>query len=133
MEKVLQQAELLAESILESEVFIRMRLCEQAAAKDEGATALVAEYNEKRSRVETVLTANDLNHDELAKAGAELEGVEKELDDYALLKDMREAQAEFGDMMNKVNAIIKFVVTGESPEEGGCSGSCGSCGGCGGH
>ena len=35
MEKVLNQAELLAEAILESEEYIAMRLAEQAAMKDE--------------------------------------------------------------------------------------------------
>ena len=134
MEKVLLQAELLAEAILESEQYIHMRLSEQAAMKDEGATVLVAEYQEKRSNVENLLSANDLNHEELAAAGAALETAEKTLDEYALLKDMRDAREAFSDMMNKVNTIIKFVVTGESPEEeSGCSGSCGSCGGCHGH
>ena len=37
MEKVLNQAELLAEAILESEEYINMRLTEQAVMKDEEA------------------------------------------------------------------------------------------------
>lgn len=136
MEKVLNQAELLAEAILESEEYIRMRLSEQAAMKDERATELVAAYSQKRSEVEEVLSANDMNHEALAKAGEALEDAEKAVDDYALLKDMCDARETFSNMMNKVNAIIKFVVTGESPEEeeSGCGGSCGSCGGgCHGH
>ena len=48
MEKVLNQAELLAEAILESEEYIAMRLAEQAAMKDEKATQLIAAYTEKR-------------------------------------------------------------------------------------
>ena len=52
MEKVLNQAELLAEAILESEEYINMRLTEQAVMKDEEATLLVANYSEKRSKVE---------------------------------------------------------------------------------
>ena len=134
MEKVLLQAELLAEAILDSEEFIHMRLAEQAAMKDEGATVLVAAYGEKRSAVENVLTANDLNHDELAKAGAELEAAEKAVDDYAILKEMRDAREVFSHMMEKVNTIIKYVVTGEEPEESsGCGGNCAGCGGCHGH
>jgi cell fate (sporulation/competence/biofilm development) regulator YlbF (YheA/YmcA/DUF963 family) len=136
MEKVLNQAELLAEAILESEEYIRMRLLEQAAMKDGGASVLVAEYSEKRSRVESVLTSNDMDHAELASASQALEEAEKAIDEYALLKDMREARANFSAMMEKVNAIIRMVVTGESPEEsahaGGCGGSCSTCGGCGG-
>lgn len=131
MEKVLNQAELLAESILESEEYIRMRLSEQAATHDEGAAKLVAAYTEKRTEVENILASADMDHEVLAKAGLELDAIEKQIDEYPLLKDMRSARADFTDMMNKVNQIIRFVVTGESgeEEEGGCTGSCESCGG----
>ena len=57
MEKVLNQAELLAEAILESEEYIAMRLAEQAAMKDEKATQLIAAYTEKRQAVENLLAA----------------------------------------------------------------------------
>ena len=42
MEKVLNQAEMLAEAILESEEYINMRLSEQAAMRDTEATGLIA-------------------------------------------------------------------------------------------
>ena len=51
MEKVLNQAELLAEAILESEEYIAMRLAEQAAMKDEKATQLSAASPVKRQAV----------------------------------------------------------------------------------
>ena len=134
MKNVILQAELLGEAILESDEYIRMRLSEQAAMKDEEASILVAEYQEKRSRVENVLSANDMNRDELAKASGELEAAEKAVDDYAMLREMRDARAAFSEMMAKVNTMIKYVVTGESPEEsGGCNGSCDGCKGCSGH
>lgn len=131
MENVLLKAEQLAEAILDSQEYITMRLREQAATKDETATRLVAEYGEQRSRVEQLLSANDLDHQALAVAGEALQAAEQALDEYQPLREMREARTLFSDMMDKVNAIIKYVVTGEEPEElaGGCSGSCGSCGG----
>ena len=134
MEKVLNQAELLAEAILESEEYIRMRLAEQAATKDPEATQLVADYTERRGKVQELLASNDLDHGALARAGEALEATEIALEANALLKTMREARSDFSVMMDKVNAIIQYVITGEEPEEaGGCGGSCGSCGGCGKH
>jgi len=132
MENVLHQAELLAEAILESDEYIRMRLSEQAAMKDERASILVAEYSEKSSHVESILSANDMDHAKLAKAGEALEAAEKAIDEYALLKDMREARTAFQAMMERVNAITRYVVSGEAPEKGsGCGGSCSGCsGGC---
>lgn len=134
MEKVLNQAELLAEAILESEEYIRMRLAEQAATKDKEATQLVADYNERRNKVQEILAANDLDHEALAQAGEALGVTEAALEAHPLLKTMRDARSDFSVMMERVNAIIRYVTTGEEPEEaGGCGGSCAGCGGCGGH
>ena len=132
MEKVLNQAEQLAEAILESMEFIKMRLAEQAAMNDEEASRLIAEYSERRSVVESVLAANDMDHNALSEAGAKLEETQKAIDENAMLKTMRDTNADFGNMMQQVNRIIKMVVTGEdeqAQEQEGCSGSCSSCGG----
>ncbi len=130
MEKVLQQAELLAEAILESDEFIAMRLAEQAAMKDEKATQLIAAYNEKRQKVESILANAQMDHGELARAGEELQNVEHAVDENELISKMRQTNEAFTLMMKRVNSIIKFVVTGESDEDEGCAGSCETCGGC---
>ncbi len=131
MEKVLNQAEQLAETILESEEFIKMRLSEQAAMKDEEATRLVADYAEKRQAVEELLTSNNMDHEALGKASEALSAVEKQIDEYPLLKQMQQARGDFNEMMKQVNKLIRFVITGEADEEseGGCTGSCETCGG----
>lgn len=131
MEKVLNQAEQLAETILESEEFIKMRLSEQAAMKDEEATRLVADYAEKRQAVEELLTSSNMDHEALGKASEALSAVEKQIDEHPLLKQMQQARGEFNEMMKQVNKLIRFVITGEADEEpeGGCTGSCETCGG----
>ena len=130
MEKVLNQAEQLAEAILDSEIYIKMRIAEQSAMRDEAAAALIAEYGERRSAVETLLASNDLDHAALADAGEKLEAVEKAVDENDKIREMRQTNAKFTEMMQQVNKIIKYVVTGEMEQESGCSGSCDSCGGC---
>lgn len=130
MEKVLNQAEQLAEAILESEEYIAMRLAEQAAMKDEKATQLVAAYNEKRQAVESLLANANMDHGALAKAGEELQNVEHAIDENEMLSKMRQTNDAFTEMMKKVNALIRYVVTGEEEHEEGCTGSCGTCGGC---
>ena len=44
MEKVLEQARLLAEAIAESDVYQHMRRCENDAMKDPEATKLIADF-----------------------------------------------------------------------------------------
>jgi len=130
MEKVLNQAEMLAEAILESEEYITMRLAEQAAMRDENATQLIASYSEKRQAVENLLADANMDHGALAKAGQELQEVERAIDACEVLNKMRESNEAFNAMMKKVNAIIRYVVTGEEEQEEGCSGSCSTCSGC---
>ena len=130
MEKVLNQAELLAEAILSSEPYISMRLAEQAAMKDEKATQLISAYTEKRQAIEMLLADANMDHGALSKAGEELQNVEHAIDENEALNRMRETNEAFNKMMQKVNAIIRYVVTGEEEHEEGCTGSCHSCSGC---
>lgn len=130
MEKVLNQAEMLAEAILESEEYIAMRLAEQAATHDENATQLIAAYTEKRQAVESLLADANMDHAALAKAGQELQDVEHAIDECEVLSKMRQTNDAFNAMMKKVNAIIRYVVTGEEEQQEGCTGSCSSCSGC---
>ncbi len=129
MEKVLNQAEQLAEAILDSEEYIKMRLAEQAAFRDESAAKLISDYTEQRGVVEGLLAANNVDHQALSEAGDKLDAIQKQITDNPMLKTMREANAAFTDMMKQVNQLIKFVVTGEKDEPEGCTGSCDSCGG----
>ena len=130
MEKVLNQAEMLAEAILESQEYISMRLAEQAAMRDEEATQLIASYSEKRQAVESLLADANMDHGALSKAGEELQNVEHAIDENEVLNRMRAANEAFTAMMQKVNSIIRYVVTGEEEHEEGCTGSCHSCSGC---
>ena len=42
---------------------------------------------------------------------------------------MTQARSAFSDLINQVNQVLQFIVTGQVNEEGNCSGSCASCGG----
>lgn len=129
MEKVLNQAEQLAEAILESEEFIKMRLAEQAVMRDEEATGLISEFANCRKAVENLLTNNNIDHEKLAEANSKLMDAEQNMNKNEKIMSMRETNEVFTEMMKQVNKIIKFVVTGEKDEDEGCNGSCESCGG----
>ncbi len=131
MKTVLEQAEKLASSILDSDEFLGMRLAEQAVTHDPEATRLIADFIEKRQRVEELLSQNDLDQGTLATAGDEMEEAQLRMNECPLVQKMQAARADFTNMMNQVNALIRFVVTGETeqPEES-CAGSCETCDGC---
>ena len=67
-----------------------------------------------------------------------MEEAEAALNEQPLVKELQTARADFSQMMENVNRILRLVITGETEEESGCGGSCsgcsggcGSCGGCG--
>ena len=129
MREVMQKAQELAEAIVESSVYQRMHAAELQVNKDEEAVKAVAAFVEKRQAVENVLAQSDMDHEQLARVGEEMEEAEKRLNEVPLVKEMQEARKEFTQMMENVNRILRLVVTGETDD--GCSGDCSGCsGGC---
>ena len=50
------------------------------------------------------------------------------IEDIAALTQARQA---FSDLIDQVNQVLRFIVTGQiQPDQESCSGSCSSCGGC---
>ena len=135
MREVMQKAQELAEAIVESSVYQRMHTAELQVNKDEEAVKAVATFVEKRQAVENVLAQSDMDHEQLARVGEEMEEAEKRLNEVPLVKEMQEARKEFTQMMENVNRILRLVVTGETDDGcsgdcSGCSGGCEGCGGC---
>lgn len=136
MQNVMQKAQELAEVILESDIYKRMHETEIALTKDEEATRIISDFMEKRNAVQDILASNDLNHEQLAQAGKEMEEAEKAMNECEVVKAFQDARRDFSQMMDSVNKILRLVITGEVEEEGcgggcgSCGGDCGSCGGC---
>lgn len=132
MREVMMKAQALAEAILQSDVYKTMHELEDKVTSDEAATALISAYMEKRSDVELLLRSPEFDAEKVAAAGQELQDAETAMDECEIVKNMREAQQNFQEMMDNVNRILRLVITGEVEDAaGGCSGNCASCGGCG--
>ena len=131
MREVMMKAQALAEAISQSEVYKKMHDLEEQVTKDETATALIASYMEKRQNVELLLRSPEFDAEKVAAAGQELQDAEAAMDNCTTVKEMREAQQTFQEMMDNVNRILRLVITGEVEDAAsGCTGNCASCGGC---
>ena len=132
MRDVMMQAQALAEAIVKSEIYQHMHTLEEQVTKNEDATAAISAYMEKRNEVELLLRASDFDAEKVAAAGQELQDAEQAMNECSMVKEMREAQEKFQEMMDNVNRILRLVITGEVEDgAGGCTGNCASCGGCG--
>lgn len=138
MRNVMEKAQALAQAIVESDIYQRMHTAEGQVTADADAAGAIAALMEKRQAVENLLADEDMDHTALAEAGKAMEEAEAALNEQPLVKELQAARADFNQMMENVNRILRLVITGETEEESGCggncsgcSGGCGSCGGCG--
>ena len=134
MRNVMMKAQELAEAILESEVYKKMKQQENEVRRDPDAAKALGDMIEKRNRVETILSSNDMKPDELAEASREMEEAETRMNENEMIKTLKDYRKDFQTMMDNVNRILRLVITGETEDENGgnsgCSGNCSACSGC---
>ena len=134
MRNVMMKAQELAEAILESETYRKMKQQENDVKRDPDAAKALGDMIEKRNRVETVLSSANMNPEELAEASREMEEAENRMNGNEMIKTLKDYRKDFQTMMDNVNRILRLVITGETEDENGggsgCSGNCSGCSGC---
>ena len=133
MREVMMKAQELAEAILSSETYQKMKQQENAVRRDPEAAKVLGDMIEKRNRVENILSAADMDPNELAEASREMEEAEQRMNDNEMIKTLKEYRKDFQTMMDNVNRILRLVITGETEDENGrssCGGNCSGCSGC---
>ena len=88
---------------------------------------------EKRNRVENILSAADMDPNELAEASREMEEAEKRMNENTMIQSLKDYRKDFQTMMDNVNKILRLVITGETEDDtkfSGCGGNCSGCSGC---
>ena len=134
MKQVMTKAQELAEAIVDSALYLRMKELEGEVRRDPDAARCLSDMMEKRQKVESILSENNMDPERLKVAGQEMEEAENRMNANEKIKALKEARKDFQIMMDNVNKILRLVVTGEVANDspGGCTGSCEGCSGCGG-
>ena len=134
MRNVMNKTQELAEAILNSETYQKMKQQEREVRRDPEAAAVLGEMIEKRSRVENILSSSDMDPNELAESSREMEEAEKRMNDNEKIRQLKSCRKDFQTMMDNVNRILRLVITGEVQDDetgsAGCSGNCSGCSGC---
>lgn len=126
----------LAEAIMQSPEFLTMKECEEKAMHNEEAAAAMSEYIEKRQAIEQLLESGTPASDMLKTLSEELDLTQQKMQLIPDIIAMTQARNGFSELINQVNKVLRFIITGETGEaeseqgEGGCTGSCATCGGC---
>ena len=133
MLQVMQKAQELADAVIASDVYKRMKDAEIELEKDAEATETVNNMMRKRQRVEDLLTAKGMDPEELKQANREMLQAEQKMNANEKVAKLKAARKEFSTMMDNVNRVLRLVITGELREDdiSPCGGKCEGCSGCG--
>ena len=134
MDEVMKKAEELAQAILASDLYNRMRDLEEEVQADPEASGALQDMVEKRKRVEDLLSSRGMDRDELKEASREMQAAETAMNANEKIQTLKAARKAFSAMMNDVNRVLRMVITGEVEENdfsaSGCTGDCSGCSGC---
>ena len=76
------------------------------------------------------MRAEEPNPELIARYGAEMDEAQRQMNAMPAVDAMTSSRQRFSEMMNQVNHVMQFIITGEVETGGGCSGNCGACSGC---
>ncbi len=123
---IIEKAHELGQMIKECPEMLEMRRCEEAQANDNEAQELLKEFNLKRMNLIRDMQSEKITREEAAKANTD--AFNEMLEKSKVMKDYVEAKKSFDAVVNEINGVINFYITGQEP--GGCTHNCSTCGGC---
>lgn len=127
MAEIFEKARELGEAIIESNEYKELKEAELRQENDEEALTLLKEYSEVRSRLASEIKKGDVSEERIAEIREELEEAYSKMTTNDAITAYINAQRTFQAIIDQMNSIISFHITGKMP--GGCSGNCSSCGG----
>lgn len=129
MSEVLTKARELGEAIVNSEEFKALKNAEEIQENNPEAMKLLQDYNNKRRALAEEITNGDVSPERMEEIRKTLEESFERVMSNPDIAAYNEAQQKFEAIVNQMNAILTFYMTGEI--SAGCSGNCSGCSSCG--
>ncbi len=128
---IIEKAQELGTLIAESPEKERVSVSGDKMNNDEEATTLLRQYNENRKAATEKLRGKEPTKEELEEYRNYVQAEFEKIAANPLIAEYIEASREFDNMVQQVNAVLSYFITGQEAAEGGCSGNCSSCSSCG--
>ena len=129
MDMIFQKTRELGQAIAESEVYKRMKEIEERALQNEEAAQTMGQYLEKRTQIQTMLSEENPDPVAMKTLSDEMDQLQERLNMIDDIVELNRARNEFTELINQVNQVLQFIVTGNMEEVANCTGSCATCGG----
>ena len=125
---IFDKARELGEAIVNSDEYKAMKLAEAKQEQDEEAMKLLQEYSEIRKTLGEEINKGDVSKERMEEIRAAVEEAYEKVTTNDTIVEYINAQRTFQAIIDQMNTIISYHITGQLP--GGCGGSCSTCGGC---
>jgi len=128
-EKIIEKAKELGQLVKDDDATKRYTLAEIAVNSDLGLQYMLREFNEKRNKMFDLMSSGNEDKAVIDPLNDEIKKLYDEIMANKTMAELNAAKDELDKILNQINSIINFYVTGE--ESGGCSpDKCASCHGC---
>ena len=129
MDMVFQKTRELGQAIAESDVYKHMKEIEDRALQNAEAAETMSKYMEKRTQIQEMLTQESPDPAVMKALSDEMDALQERLNMIDVIVELTEARNEFTNLINQVNQVLQFIVTGKMEDVSNCTGSCATCGG----
>ena len=129
MNMVFEKTRELGEALLESEPYKRMKAAEDKAMQNQEAAQLMSELLQCRNSIQEMMQVTNPDPGALRRLSDEMDDIQEKLEMMDDIIELTQARSEFTTLINQVNQVLQFIVTGRMEEEG-CAGDCTGCAGC---
>ena len=131
MNMVFEKTRELGEALMASDEYRAMKAAEDAAMANAEAAGLMSRYLETKSKLEEILHSGEPDPEAISELGSAMEDIQGQFQNVPDIIEMNRARDEFDNLINQVNQVLHFIITGETEENTeGCTGSCATCPGC---
>lgn len=125
MNEIIEKTRELGELIQQSEEMKNVKNAEILQENDDKAQELLKEFNMQRMNLARDMQNNKISREEAMKKNNEAFDVL--LEKSETIKKYIDAKRDFDSLVNQVNQILNFYITGQDPN---CTHDCSTCGGC---
>ena len=129
MDMVFQKTADLAEALLASDAWKALSEAEEAFRGDEEAKRLTDVVQSRRQGIARLQQIPDPDPMALKQLSDAADEAASELESLETTIRLRQAQLSFNQLIEQVNQVLQFIVTGKT-ETRGCGGNCSGCSGC---
>lgn len=128
MTEIIEKTKELGALIQKSEQVEKFNFAKAAYDADEEIQRLIKEFNLHKMTMMSLTQGENPDQERIAEVEERIKEVYEKIMQNDKMKEFQAASKAVQDLLNQVNGVIGYYVTGEEPTD--CTHDCSTCGGC---